>query len=1057
MDGVQQKSTATVLQVDQRTPLSEENFRVIRSRKDVCLGNLTELEHIPTHQIIFKKEAMIGIQQDDIERKIQHIQRRIRIKHPNLITFKGISYQFKDKLEVSYYIEGFLATAAAEFANRARTRSYFEESELIISLDTCISALNHLQANEIAHGNVSPHALYMSRDGELKLVDHSLLDQEYALFHSIRDGSELCYIAPELLELVKRGVEKPDIPQQLLHKSDVFSLGMTFLCAALLEEPHDCYNWTDLTFDVENLNRRFEVMRQRYPGKFSNVLQNLLRVNPEERPDFKSLVSNLDYYKTTYTSESMEPRGSNDSDRAPSFKSPTFASSREKLLEDSKRESVPVTNSRAENITVIESKTIEEPAKSLEDGQMTFKDEEARQEKQEKRLTAASQISVEQKKQVNEGIKGEMQKEIPKKEPERPNLQENNPLEEENKKHHEAEHKRYLDDRAAKIAKANEIMRAVEMRKKQPSATNHQKNPSIQKDDLITKTEEKQQHRDIEPKTIEKVDTNKSPASPPRTYFNPLVIDIIKEIKEKNNKRFPASTRASEEISQGRKFGTPDDRFSVKDYASSNKAAINPSELKETEYKPFRRMSRDLQKSITKDPIDRVQTEEPKLIETTITSSTKQPERPQLNLREPEEKPFLRSYHLRGNGESHNRRRGPSMEKVDDLVKKIKERRQSQEGFTSPEPSKFSNSSSFNPDIQGFKTTGKKVSEINTDPKDIYSFTSPLKEFPSVAGGIRTTTSALSNERPSRKELSNSLSTDYQELLRNKLAEIERRRRERASEAKSNVSQRLSYGERSFIEDNSKLHDEIPRGEVSRTKSPYGNREPGLFSKDSARTLDRSKIASPFRRRENERRELDTPSKADELIARIRERTSIEQKEEHYPHKRSSPERRIPSPERRIPSPEKRIPSAERYRSSPRENERRSNLKLDERTDRHYHQPSYEKENRLSPVKDYERVEIKQVDIRNPKNDQKVIAPKKEIDAVPSSQTTEYKATRGLSKPIVVKENEKFSFHVNTEELGLSAQDIKKAKIIENDDRSMEKILREQKINELRKKYASYS
>ena len=296
MGGGLQRDSYAVFETNSKMQLSTENLRKIRLRKDYCLGVLTEYEYLPTGLAIGMKQLIVDNEKLINRKNLERLLRRVGIEHRNLLSIYGFSYVMEEKFILSFYFESFAAEAGLEFAMRKESKSYFQEIELLVSIEACISALHQLQQHDIFHGNLVPQAIYMAKDGELKIADASLLDKELAMYRACVSNKAICYISPELLDMAGRNTPQSAIPQQVLHKADVFSLGMIFLYAALLEEPEDCYNWRLFSFNRESLEYRLELLHERYPGKFANLMHHMLRMDVEERPDFVELGNNLAYY-----------------------------------------------------------------------------------------------------------------------------------------------------------------------------------------------------------------------------------------------------------------------------------------------------------------------------------------------------------------------------------------------------------------------------------------------------------------------------------------------------------------------------------------------------------------------------------------------------------------------------------------------------------------------------------------------------------------------------------------------------------------------------------------
>lgn len=284
--------------------LDELNFFYLHPRKDMRFGDLEELEYRPKCCIVFRKNTVITDSALATHENLFWLQQRSQLRCPNLLAVKGFTYQLKEQKEefkatLSITFESFVSDADHEFISRQNSKNHFQEEELVNSLEGCFKALELLESNDIHHGYLTPFSLVMGHDGELKIADHGLLDREDALFHKIKLGIHLPYIAPELLPEVRTddGLTYRECKGKF--KADIFSLGMVFLHAALLEEPNDCYDWKNLKFEKEKLAQRLVRLKESYPGKLSAILKAMLQLQPAKRPEYSLL--------RTYATKKVDP------------------------------------------------------------------------------------------------------------------------------------------------------------------------------------------------------------------------------------------------------------------------------------------------------------------------------------------------------------------------------------------------------------------------------------------------------------------------------------------------------------------------------------------------------------------------------------------------------------------------------------------------------------------------------------------------------------------------------------------------------------------------------
>ena len=280
--------------------LKDTDYESVKEKRDPRFGKIVELEHRSTKTKVFRKDMLIKKQALMDNEWIASLKRMVKLRHKNLLQIYGFVIRDSEtdgEAKMSLLFEPFARDAGLEFGSRSSKQLYFQDDELFGSLLFCLHVLSFLQSHNISHGCLTPSALLMADDAEIKLADQSLLNKERTLCRCIKDKQFAPYIAPELLPWVHEK-EKPTLDDVDLYKADVFSIGMVFLYAATLEEPYDCYDWETMNFDGASLFDRYELVRARYPGPFANLLQYLLKLDPIDRPDFEEITQNIEHYES---------------------------------------------------------------------------------------------------------------------------------------------------------------------------------------------------------------------------------------------------------------------------------------------------------------------------------------------------------------------------------------------------------------------------------------------------------------------------------------------------------------------------------------------------------------------------------------------------------------------------------------------------------------------------------------------------------------------------------------------------------------------------------------
>ena len=93
------------------------------------------------------------------------------------------------------------------------------------------------------------------------------------------NNKDIFYLAPEEIAFITRPTASATFPNP---KSEAFSLGMSILEAALLENSENIYTLSPRAIDIQELQRRLGRLQSRYPLLFQ-YLSLILAENPASR------------------------------------------------------------------------------------------------------------------------------------------------------------------------------------------------------------------------------------------------------------------------------------------------------------------------------------------------------------------------------------------------------------------------------------------------------------------------------------------------------------------------------------------------------------------------------------------------------------------------------------------------------------------------------------------------------------------------------------------------------------------------------------------------------
>lgn len=144
-----------------------------------------------------------------------------------------------------------------------------------------------LCTQDISHRDIKPHNLFLSRDGHVKLGDFGSTT-DVQLDSSLTLQGTPIYLSPKLRKSYYEMMKNPEnvTARHNPYKSDVFSLGISFVHVALLEPPVELATLKGFSRKRNQCLDRMNV----YSKDFKGVLRLMLEKREEKRPDFLQLL-----------------------------------------------------------------------------------------------------------------------------------------------------------------------------------------------------------------------------------------------------------------------------------------------------------------------------------------------------------------------------------------------------------------------------------------------------------------------------------------------------------------------------------------------------------------------------------------------------------------------------------------------------------------------------------------------------------------------------------------------------------------------------------------------
>ena len=241
-------------------------------------------------------KSMICRTEPDYKKKLQEATLQQSLKHPNICSCiahfldEDFHNGYRFIIVMEYSDRGDLEE---DITNRRLGNAPYPGKELIKHMTDLIDAFAYLQDRNLTHGDIKPKNVFMTNEGLLKIGDFGESRQglQALVTQTTQIKGTIAYFSPLLFQAYVDTIKGRNVSGDVRHnpvKSDVYSLGLSFLHMALLSKPLELNN---LDVGVEALQKEVDttIIRLRYGKKVKQILSSMLQVQESRRYDFKQL------------------------------------------------------------------------------------------------------------------------------------------------------------------------------------------------------------------------------------------------------------------------------------------------------------------------------------------------------------------------------------------------------------------------------------------------------------------------------------------------------------------------------------------------------------------------------------------------------------------------------------------------------------------------------------------------------------------------------------------------------------------------------------------------
>ena len=198
----------------------------------------------------------------------------LNLKHDNIVNFEEFHIENNEVYIIMEYCEEDLSK---KIQRQKNLKQYFEEKQIIDWFIEICEGIKFIHDKKILYKNLNTENIFLTKDNHIKLGDFGIDKYLNQTKGKIGIGS---YLSPEIIK-----------GENYNYKNDIWNLGIILYELTQLKHPFE-----DKEISYENKIKKiekgefFEFVNANYSVKILNLIQSLLKVNPNERLNMNDII-----------------------------------------------------------------------------------------------------------------------------------------------------------------------------------------------------------------------------------------------------------------------------------------------------------------------------------------------------------------------------------------------------------------------------------------------------------------------------------------------------------------------------------------------------------------------------------------------------------------------------------------------------------------------------------------------------------------------------------------------------------------------------------------------
>ncbi|CAD8053742.1 unnamed protein product [Paramecium sonneborni] len=283
---------------------SESQNEFLHKRLDPNYGEISIYKN-KSNNLIFIEIKQVFSNDAKVEEIKASLAKRLQLNHKCLVKIisfdSGKTDDFCSSLiKLSIIVEYLNETLQNDIHQRKIHKKGYSEQELCYILYEIVNLCHYMKTLNDEIVDIYPQRILIDNNRQIKYVDQFLDNSKLSNYYQVYFGQrDLEYLAPEQLILLAEKDKKDNTDQELVN---IFCLGLMMVSLMSGQRCVEFFDQEKLQFKKDYVNQLINkyCLRYQFSDYFKFIVQSMLKLNNEGRPNYESLLKILNQQKDNF-------------------------------------------------------------------------------------------------------------------------------------------------------------------------------------------------------------------------------------------------------------------------------------------------------------------------------------------------------------------------------------------------------------------------------------------------------------------------------------------------------------------------------------------------------------------------------------------------------------------------------------------------------------------------------------------------------------------------------------------------------------------------------------